>query len=131
VVDVIPVNIPEESMRHDFLSVRRTGSKSQIGLAGEELLENGYRVAGHMDGVERLVSENGVVDFVLIFASEGGLLEEHLVDEDTECPPVDCAAVLLVQENLETCVSKVAITSMDEAYLRRHELGSTAKCAGC
>ena len=54
-----------------------------------------------MDGVERLIGENSVVDFVFVFTTEGRLLEEHLVDEDTECPPVDGATVLLVQENLE------------------------------
>lgn len=50
--------------------------------------------------VERLISENGVVDLVFVFTTEGGLLEEHLVDENAKCPPVDCATVLFVEENL-------------------------------
>ena len=53
-----------------------------------------------MDRVKGLVGQDGVVDFVFIFAAEGGLLEEHLVDEDAEGPPVDGAAVLFVQEDL-------------------------------
>jgi hypothetical protein len=66
-----------------------------------------------MDGVERLVGENGVVDLVFVFTAEGGLLEKHLVNQDTECPPVDGAAVLLVQENLEESVSEIAMTDFN------------------
>jgi hypothetical protein len=64
---------------------------------GQQFLQNGDGVAGHVDRVERLVGENGVVDLVFVFAAEGRLLEEHLVDQDTKGPPVDGTAVLLVQ----------------------------------
>ena len=80
VVDVVPVDVPKESMGHDLLRVRGARAKAQFGLAGEQFLEDGDGVAGHVDGVEGLVGENGVVDFVFVFAAEGGLLEEHLVD---------------------------------------------------
>ena len=53
-----------------------------------------------MDGIEGFVGEDGVVDFVFVFAPEGRLLQEHLVDEDAEGPPVDGAAVFLVEEDL-------------------------------
>jgi hypothetical protein len=96
VVDVIPVDVPEESVGHDFLGVGRSRSKSHFRLAGEQLLEDGHGVAGHVNGVKRLIGENGVVYFVFVFTAEGRLLKKHLVDEDTECPPVDSAAVLLV-----------------------------------
>lgn len=56
-----------------------------------------------MNWVEWLVGENGVVDFVFVFTTEWGLLEEHLVDENTEGPPVHCTTVLLVKQNLLLC----------------------------
>jgi hypothetical protein len=113
VVNIIPVDVPEERMGHDFLSVGRSRSQSHLRLTSEQLLEDGNRIAGHVDGVERLIGENGVVNFVFVFTAEGRLLEEHLVDEDTECPPVDGAAVLLVQENLEESVSEIAMTDFN------------------
>ena len=98
--DIIPIDIPEERMTHDFLRIGRAGSQSQFGFPHEEFLEDGDGVAGHVDWVEGFVGEDGVVDFVFVFAAEGGLLEEHLVDEDAEGPPVDCAAVFFVEEDL-------------------------------
>lgn len=56
-----------------------------------------------MDWIKGLVGENGVVDFVFVFAAEGRLLQEHLVDEHAEGPPIDCAAVLLVEQDLQVC----------------------------
>jgi hypothetical protein len=56
-----------------------------------------------VNGVKGLIGENGIVDFVFVFTAEGRLLQQHLVDEHTKCPPVDCAAVLLVQKNLQLC----------------------------
>ena len=69
-VDVIPVDVSEEGMGHDLLCVSRTGSQTHLGLAGKQLLKNRDRVARHVDGVEGLVGENGVVDFVFIFTTE-------------------------------------------------------------
>ena len=37
-----------------------------------------------MDGVEGLVCQNGIVDFVFVLASEWRLLKKHLVDKDTK-----------------------------------------------
>lgn len=100
VVDVVPVDVPEESMRHDFLGIRWSRTKTQLRLTGEQLLKDRNRVARHVNWVQRLISENGVVDFIFVFTTEGRLLKEHLVDEDTERPPVNSAAVFLIQENL-------------------------------
>lgn len=49
-----------------------------------------------MDWVQGLVGKDSVVDFVLVLATEGRLLKQHLVDEDTKCPPIDCSTILLV-----------------------------------
>lgn len=87
-------------MTHNLLRVRRAAPQPQLRFPGEEFLENGDGVAGHVNGIEWFVGEDGVVDFVFVFATEGGLLEEHLVDEDTEGPPIDGAAVLLIEEDL-------------------------------
>jgi hypothetical protein len=100
VVDIVPVDVPEEGVGHDFLGVRGPGAEAHFGFAGEEFLQDGDGVARHVDGVQGLVGQDGVVDFVFVFAAEGGLLEEHLVDEHAKGPPVDCAAVFLVEENL-------------------------------
>ena len=53
-----------------------------------------------MDGVEGLVCQNGIVDFVFVLASEWRLLKKHLVDKDTKGPPIDSTAVFLVEKNL-------------------------------
>ena len=53
-----------------------------------------------MDGVQRLISKNGIVDFVLILSTEGRLLKKHLVNQHTKCPPIYGTTVLLVQKNL-------------------------------
>ena len=100
VVDVIPVNLLEEGLIHDLLGIRWTATKAGFRLAGEELLQDGDGVARHVDGVKGLVSQNSVVDFFFVFAAEWRLLEQHLVDQYTECPPVDSTTVLLVEQNL-------------------------------
>lgn len=97
VVDVIPVDIPKKRVAHNLLGVGGAGSEAQLGLPREQLLQNGHRVPWHVDRVERLVGQNGVVDFVFVFAAKGRLLEEHLVYEDAKRPPVDRAAILLVE----------------------------------
>lgn len=99
-VDVIPVDLLEEGLVHDLLGIRWTTTKTSFGLAGEELLQYGDGVARHVDRVEGLISQNSVVDFFFIFTAEGRLLEQHLVDQYTECPPVDSTTVLLVEQDL-------------------------------
>lgn len=99
-VDVIPVDVSEECMRHDFLGIRWSRAQSQFRLASEQLLKNRNRVTGHVDRVQGFVSKDSIIDFILVFTTEGRLLKEHLVDEHTERPPVNSAAVSLVQENL-------------------------------
>ena len=100
VPNVVPVDVAEEGVAHDFLRVRRARPQPQLGLPHQELLEDRDRIPRHVDRVERFVGQDGVVDFVFVFASEGGLLQEHLVDQDAERPPVDCTAVFLIKQNL-------------------------------
>lgn len=118
-VDVIPVDVPEECMGHDFLGIGRTRAQSQLGLTSKQFLQDRDRVAGHVDGIQRLVGENGVIDFVLILTTEGGLLKKHLVDKDTECPPIDSTSVLLIQENLIQTVRHNPRRSTDKNILPR------------
>lgn len=101
VVDVVPDNVAEEWLAHHFLGIRRSASQSLIGLTSEELLEDRNRVSGHVDGVQGLIGENGVVNFVLILSSEWRLLEEHLVNQDTKRPPIDSTPILLIEQDLE------------------------------
>jgi hypothetical protein len=95
-IHIIPVDVPEEGMAHNLLSIRGAGTEALLGFAGEELLEDRHRVARHVDRVEGLICENGVVDFVFVLAAEGRLLQQHLVDQDTKGPPVDRSAIFLV-----------------------------------
>ncbi|KAH8911185.1 hypothetical protein BR93DRAFT_324001 [Coniochaeta sp. PMI_546] len=100
VVDVVPVDVPEERLAHDLLRVRRPAAQPLVRLARQQLLQDGHAVARHRDGVQRFVGQDGVVDLVLVLAAEGRLLQEHLVDQYAEGPPVHCAAVFLVKEDL-------------------------------
>jgi hypothetical protein len=86
-----------------------------------------------VDGIERLIRKDSVVDFILVFTTEGRLLQEHLVDEDTERPPVNRATILLIEQNLnETLVRYIPGNrhSTSRTYFRCHELGSTTERAG-
>ncbi len=79
-VDIVPIDVPEKRMAHDLLGVGDAGAEADLGFARQEFLQDGDGVARHVDGVEWLVGEDGVVDLVFVFAAEGGLLQEHLVD---------------------------------------------------
>lgn len=99
-VEIFPVHVSEEWLAHDFLSIRWSTSKTLLWLARQELLQNGYRVAGHVNWIERFVGENSVVDLVLIFSTERRLLKEHLIYQNTEGPPIYGTSILLVQQDL-------------------------------
>lgn len=134
-VDVVPVDVAEECMGHDFLGVRGSGSKSQLRLTSEQLLKNGNGVSRHVNRVQRLIRKNSVVYFVFIFTTEGRLLKKHLVDEHTKCPPVNRTGVLLVQENLYHKLVNVVVPYYQPGYhcaltyLGSHELRSTTEGA--
>ncbi len=100
VVHIVPVDVPEERVAHDLLRVGGPGAEPHVGLAREQLLQDRDRVARHVDRVERLVREDGVVDLVLVLAAERRLLQQHLVDEHAKGPPVDGPAVALVEQDL-------------------------------
>lgn len=51
VVYIVPVNIAEEWLAHHLLGISWAASESLVGLASEQLLENGDRVSGHVDRV--------------------------------------------------------------------------------
>jgi len=76
---VVPVNIPEERLVHDLLSVGWPATKTSFRLAGQKLLQHGNRVAWHVDRIKRLIRKNRIVDFVLVLTTEWRLLEKHLV----------------------------------------------------
>jgi hypothetical protein len=59
-----------------------------------------------MNGIKWFIRENGIVNFILIFSTERRLLEKHLVDQDTKCPPINSTAVLLVEKNLKKVSTK-------------------------
>ena len=104
-VHIVPVDVAEKGLGHDFLGVGWAGPETYLGLAGEQFLEYGDRVARHMDWVEGLVGKDGVVDILFVFAAEWGLLEEHLIYQNTKGPPIYGTAVLFVEQNLESLVS--------------------------
>ena len=88
---------------------RRTGSRvsnyknvsrSVANHASTHLLQDRHGIPGHRDGVERLIFEDGVEDFVLVVTAEGGLPEKHLVHQHTKRPPIDGSAVTLFEEDL-------------------------------
>lgn len=89
VVDVLPVDVPKERLAHHLLCVGWAAAQTLVGLPRQQLLQNRHRVPRHVDRIERLVGENGVINFVLVLSSERGLLKKHLVNEDTERPPID------------------------------------------
>lgn len=99
-VDIVPVDVPEERVRHDLLSIRRARSKTQLWLTSEQFLEDGDGVSRHMDWIKWLVGKNRIVDLIFILSTERRLLEEHLVDKHAERPPVNGAAIFLIQKNL-------------------------------
>lgn len=101
-VDVVPHDITEERLAHDFLCISWSVAESLIGLTGEQLLQDGNRVPGHVNGVERLVCQNGIIDLILILTSERRLLEKHLVYQNTKCPPIDRSTILFVQQDLSS-----------------------------
>lgn len=51
VVDIVPVDISEERLAHDFLGIRRSTSETLIWFSGQELLEDCYGVSRHVDWI--------------------------------------------------------------------------------
>ncbi len=96
VINVVPHNVSEERLAHDLLSIGGAAPKALVRISGEELLKDGDAVSRHVDGVQRLIRENGVVDLILVFTAEWRLLQKHLVNQDAKGPPVNRPAVLLV-----------------------------------
>lgn len=99
-VDIVPVDVAEESMGHNLLGIGRARAQSQLWFASQQLLQDRDRIARHVDGIKRLISQDSIVDFIFVITAERGLLEKHLVDKHTESPPVDRPPILLVQKNL-------------------------------
>lgn len=99
-IDIVPVDVPEERLAHDLLRIGRAASQSLVRFTDEQLLQDRNRVPRHVNRVERLVRQDSVINLVFVFTSEWGLLQEHLVDKNTKCPPVHSAAVFLIQKNL-------------------------------
>lgn len=99
-IDIVPVDVAEEWLAHDLLRISGAASQSLVRFTDEQFLQDRHRVPRHVNRVERLVRQNSVINFVLVFTSEWRLLQEHLVDKNTKGPPIDSAAVFLIQKNL-------------------------------
>lgn len=69
-VDIIPVDVAEESVAHNLLGVRDPRAESDFGFAGEQFLQDRHGIARHVDRVEGFVRENGIVDLVFVFTAE-------------------------------------------------------------
>lgn len=119
VQDIVEVHVLEERMSLDLLRIALSRAESPCGVASEKLkrlsttcpqqhtelsnshlLQNRDGITRHRDGVQGLVLEDGVEDFVLVVPAERRLTEQHLIHEHTECPPVDSAPVALLKKNL-------------------------------
>lgn len=128
VIHIVPVDVGEERVAHDLLGIRWTRAKTLLGLPSQQPLENRDGVARHVNGIQGLVREDGIVDFVFVLAAEGRLLKQHLVDEHTEGPPVNRAAVFLVQQYLHRNQYAWVRTEEITTNLGGHELRSAAEC---
>lgn len=98
--DHVPVCVSEEWVLLDLLGVSWARSQSLRWVSRQEAVQDGDGVGRHVDRVQRLVFQDGVEDFILVVTAEGRLTQEHLVDEDTKGPPVDCPSVSLLEQDL-------------------------------
>lgn len=64
------------------------------------LLQDILGLLGDPAGIMRRVHSDGLEKLVLVVAVEGGLANEHLVEEDSEGPPVHGEGVLLALQDL-------------------------------
>ena len=110
---VVPVDVAEEGMRLDLLSIGRARTQAPRWIAREQTLQQRHRVARHLDRIQRLVLKDRVKDLVLVVAAERRLAQEHLVQQNAKRPPVNCTTVALLEQDLG-----------------RHKLGRTAERAG-
>jgi len=67
-------------------------------------------------GVGDVVVGDGREELLLVLAIEGRLTDEHLVEKDTEGPPVDGLAVRLVVDNLGCNVVRRSTKSLKRFY---------------
>lgn len=51
VIDIVPVDISEKGLAHDFLCVSWSTSQALVRFSGQELLEDRDRVSRHVDWV--------------------------------------------------------------------------------
>lgn len=92
VIDIVKVDILEEQVSFDILSVCFSGTESSSWISGEELdtgqhwndrpsrmpthsLQKRDRVSWHGDRVQWFIFQNGIEDFVLVVTPEGRLSE--------------------------------------------------------
>jgi hypothetical protein len=80
-----------------------------------------------VDRIERLISKDGVIDFVFVLAAEGRLLEQHLVNQHAKGPPIDGPTVLLVEQNLHLGQLPATGGRKRTTYLGGHKLRSTTE----
>jgi len=86
-----------------LLDVLGPGLKAAVALGEvreQQLLDESLDVAVDVAGEIELPGEDLLVDSHGIVVDKGGLSGEHLVDEDSQRPPVDSLSVALVEEYL-------------------------------
>ena len=96
-VKIVPMDSLEERMSHDFKGVFKARSQPLFWFTGEQLLYEARGVSWHVEWIKWQVNQDGVIDLIFIFTGEGGLLEKHLIDENSECPPVYWETIFLAQ----------------------------------
>jgi len=64
------------------------------------LLQNRDGIARHVDGIQNLVLQNSLKDFIFVVSTEGRLSQQHFVNQHAKGPPIHCATILLLAQNL-------------------------------
>lgn len=74
-INVVPINVAEERMTHDLLSISRPTTQAKLWFPSEKLLKNGNGVARHMNRIQRLISQDGIINLIFVLSTERGLLQ--------------------------------------------------------
>lgn len=75
-----------------------------FGRLVQQGLANVLGLFGHELWVADTVLHDCHEQFLLVFAIERGLTNEHLVEQHSECPPIDRFSIRLIEQNFRTYV---------------------------
>ena len=84
------------------MAVHSGGEQSGHPLVTSDLDQDVLGVLGQPGGVGGVVSADGLEQGLLVLPMEGGLANQHLVQQHAERPPVHRTVVLLAQQDLHT-----------------------------